>query len=67
MPSGARSASRALTAAGELRLHEFQSHVFRNTRWLRVWLPPGYSQPESQDRHYPVLYLSDGQNLFDPD
>jgi predicted alpha/beta superfamily hydrolase len=33
---------------------------------LRVWLPPGYSAPENQSRHYPVLYLNDGQNLFDP-
>jgi predicted alpha/beta superfamily hydrolase len=52
--------------AGELRLHELQSRIFRNTRLLRVWLPPGYSAPENQDRHYPVLYLNDGQNLFDP-
>ena len=32
------------TAAGELQLHEFQSVIFRNTRLLRVWLPPGYNQ-----------------------
>jgi predicted alpha/beta superfamily hydrolase len=52
--------------AGELRLHELQSRIFRNTRMLRVWLPPGYSAPENQSRHYPVFYLNDGQNLFDP-
>jgi enterochelin esterase-like enzyme len=52
--------------AGELRLHEFQSQIFRNTRMLRVWLPPGYSAPENQGRHYPVFYFNDGQNLFDP-
>ena len=51
---------------GELRLHEFPSKVFRNTRMLRVWLPPGYEAPENQLRRYPVLYLNDGQNLFDP-
>jgi len=62
--SGVPTASAA--AAGELRLHEFQSPIFRNTRWLRVWLPPGYSQAENQGRYYPVLYLNDGQNLFDP-
>ena len=33
---------------------------------LRVWLPPGYGAPENQGRHYPVFYLNDGQNLFDP-
>jgi predicted alpha/beta superfamily hydrolase len=52
--------------AGELRLHELQSRIFRNTRQLQIWLPPGYSAPENQGRHYPVLYLNDGQNLFDP-
>src|SRR5579862_751048 len=52
--------------AGELRLHELQSQIFRNTRMLRVWLPPGYSATENQGRHYPVFYLNDGQNLFDP-
>jgi predicted alpha/beta superfamily hydrolase len=52
--------------AGELRLHELQSRIFRNTRMLRVWLPPGYSATENQGRHYPVFYLNDGQNLFDP-
>ena len=52
--------------AGELRLHELQSRIFRNTRMLRVWLPPGYNAPENQGRHYPVFYLNDGQNLFDP-
>jgi enterochelin esterase-like enzyme len=52
--------------AGELRLHEFQSQIFRNTRMLRVWLPPGYSAPQNQGWHYPVFYLNDGQNLFDP-
>ena len=52
--------------AGELRLHELQSRIFRNTRQLRIWVPPGYNAPENQARHYPVFYLNDGQNLFDP-
>ena len=56
----------SLELAGELRLHELQSRIFRNTRMLRVWLPPGYSAPENQGRYYPVFYLNDGQNLFDP-
>ena len=53
-------------ATGDLRLHEFRSRVFRNTRFLRVWLPPGYDEPANSGRHYPVLYLNDGQNLFEP-
>lgn len=33
-------------------------------RDLLVWLPPGYDAPENAGRHYPVLYMHDGQNLF---
>ncbi len=56
---------RAPGAAGHLRLHEFRSRIFRNTRLLRVWLPRGYDGAENAERHYPVLYLNDGQNLFE--
>jgi predicted alpha/beta superfamily hydrolase len=56
---------RAGGATGDLRLHEFRSRVFRNTRFVRVWLPPGYDDAENQNRRYPVLYLNDGQNLFE--
>jgi enterochelin esterase-like enzyme len=47
---------------GSLRIHRFRSRVFRNTRFVRVWTPPGFDA----SRRYPVLYLNDGQNLFDP-
>jgi len=53
------------SVTGDLRLHEFHSRVFRNTRMLRVWLPPRYDAPGNASRRYPVLYLNDGQNLFD--
>lgn len=56
---------RAESATGDLRLHEFHSRIFHNTRFLRVWLPPEYETPENTGRHYPVLYLNDGQNLFE--
>ena len=56
---------RADSATGDLRLHEFRSRVFRNTRFLRVWLPPGYDDAGNAGRRYPVLYLNDGQNLFE--
>ena len=52
-------------ATGDLRLHEFRSRIFRNVRFLRVWLPPGYDDAANSDVHYPVLYLNDGQNLFE--
>ncbi|HEY6092058.1 MAG TPA: alpha/beta hydrolase-fold protein [Gemmatimonadales bacterium] len=32
-------------------------------RNVEIWLPPGY---DSSTARYPVLYMSDGQNLFDP-
>ena len=48
----------------ELRKHEqFASRFLRNRRDIIVYLPPGYD-PEG-DRRFPVLYLQDGQNLFD--
>jgi predicted alpha/beta superfamily hydrolase len=56
---------RATGATGDLRIHEFGSRIFRNTRFLRVWLPPGYEDPQNQTMRYPVLYLNDGQNLFE--
>lgn len=33
-------------------------------RDIFVWLPPGYEAVT--DKHYPVLYMHDGQNLIDP-
>jgi enterochelin esterase-like enzyme len=62
---GSTGVIRAGGAVGDLRLHEFHSHVFRNTRFLRVWLPTGYEDAENSQRYYPVLYLNDGQNLFE--
>src|SRR5215469_4489769 len=56
---------RVQAAAGDLRLHEFRSRIFRNTRFLRVWLPPGYEDSSNAGRRYPVFYLNDGQNLFE--
>ncbi len=44
--------------------HErFPSRFLRNQRDLIVYLPPGYDA--HPDRHFPVLFLHDGQNLFD--
>jgi enterochelin esterase-like enzyme len=33
-------------------------------RTVDVWLPPGYA--DNPSKRYPVLYMHDGQNLFDP-
>ncbi len=65
---GAQAASEVIrveSATGDLRLHQLLSRVFRNTRFVRVWLPPGYDEPGNAGRSYPVLYLNDGQNLFE--
>ncbi len=53
------------TVSGDLRLHELNSKIFGNTRTIRVLLPPGYDAAENRARRYPVLYMLDGQNLFD--
>jgi enterochelin esterase-like enzyme len=55
----------ATGATGDLRIHKFSSRIFRNSRFLRIWLPPGYDDPGNQGQQYPVLYLNDGQNLFE--
>ena len=48
-----------------LQTHEnFRSEFLKNERTLVVYLPPGYDA--RADLRYPVLYLQDGQNLFDP-
>jgi len=49
---------------GALRLHpDFRSRYLSTPRGLAVYVPPGYGEP---GRRYPVFYLQDGQNLFDP-
>ena len=58
-------AAKPTSVVGDLRLHKFDSRVFANQRFLRVWLPPDYDAPQSRDRHYPIFYLNDGQNLFE--
>jgi predicted alpha/beta superfamily hydrolase len=53
------------TVSGDLRIQLLTSRIFDNTRSIRVLLPPGYDAPENRGKRYPVLYLLDGQNLFD--
>lgn len=55
--------TKASTATGDLRLHDFSSRIFGNSRTIRVLLPPHYD--EHPKVKYRVLYLNDGQNLFD--
>lgn len=53
------------TVTGDLRLHRLDSRIFSNSRTIRVLLPVGYDAPENARTRYAVLYLLDGQNLFD--
>jgi predicted alpha/beta superfamily hydrolase len=45
------------------RLHDVESPELGNRRDVLVYLPPSYV---GSGRHYPVVYMHDGQNLFDP-
>ncbi len=52
------------TLTGNIQSHpQFESRILRNKRDVQVYLPPGYRR--SRTRRYPVLYLHDGQNVFD--
>ena len=42
---------------------DVRSAHLRPTRHVEIWLPPGY---DSSSTRYPVIYMHDGQNLFDP-
>ena len=45
------------------RIHGFESKILGNKRDVTIYVPPNYD--ERPDSRYPVLYMQDGQNLFD--
>ena len=52
------------TLTGNIRRHRaFPSRILGNRRDILVYLPRGYGRLSR--RRYPVLYLQDGQNVFD--
>ena len=53
------------TVSGDLHVHTLKSTIFGNERKVRVLLPEGYGDAANKDRRYPVLYMLDGQNVFD--
>jgi predicted alpha/beta superfamily hydrolase len=53
-----------LSRVGSIETHPALPSRHVGPRELQVWLPPGYADREPQ-RRYPVLYLHDGQNVFD--
>jgi len=49
---------------GRLDTMQFASEVFGNTRQVTIYLPAGYD--DHPEQRYAVLYMNDGQNLFEP-
>lgn len=50
---------------GNYRIWEsMHSEFLKKDRTVVIWLPPGYAQ--ETDKRYPVLYMQDGQQVFDP-
>lgn len=54
----------AITATGTVQGWQDLPSRHVAARTVDVWLPPSYGRDPS--RRYPVLYMHDGQNLFDP-
>lgn len=58
------SAQQPHTLTGDIRSHKsFHSNILNNDRDIVVYLPPGYEL--TKRKRYSVLYMHDGQNLFD--
>jgi predicted alpha/beta superfamily hydrolase len=49
---------------GIVKYHRQMAGEGIKPRDVIVWLPPSYEK--SPDKRYPVLYMHDGQNVFDP-
>ena len=53
-----------LKATGHVDSYQDVPSAYVPARNVDVWLPPSYAK--HPQRRYPVLYMHDGQNLFDP-
>jgi predicted alpha/beta superfamily hydrolase len=57
---------RTIKVQGDLRRVQVAGGVIGGrTRELLVWLPPGYEAGAKDGLRYPVLYMHDGQNVFE--
>ncbi len=59
---------RELQVTGDIRRIEVRGGsggAENATRDLLIWLPEEYNAPENSHKTYPVLYMFDGQNLFE--
>ena len=59
---GAGKELRGNTVGNVRRIEQVFSPELNNRRDIHVYLPPSYV---TSGRHYPVIYMHDGQNLFD--
>lgn len=50
------------TIVGKVRMEKIELPTFAGERHLRIYLPPDY---DSSNKNYPVIYMTDAQNLFD--
>lgn len=66
LPGEALSARPGVT--GMVRVHAAMAPAAGGLlpRDVFVWLPRGYEHPLKATQRYPVLYMHDGQNCFDP-
>jgi predicted alpha/beta superfamily hydrolase len=61
---GSAAAQQPHTLTGDVRFHKnLYSKILNNNRDVIVYLPPGYNANKSA--RYSVLYMHDGQNIFD--
>jgi predicted alpha/beta superfamily hydrolase len=61
-----RAASDELAENPRYTVYEFRSAIFPQVRDVMVYLPPQYFEAaDDEEARFPVLYLHDGQNLFD--
>ena len=57
--------SQAGGIVGTVRYHRgLRGEGLKHARDVIVWMPPSYGKETS--KRYPVLYMHDGQNIFDP-
>jgi len=54
----------ATPAVGDVHRHAHMPSQFIQPRHVDVWRPPGFGADAAT--RYPVIYMQDGQNLFDP-
>jgi enterochelin esterase-like enzyme len=48
-----------------VELDQACSTTLGNCRAVTAYLPPAYDAPDTAQRHYPVLFMHDGQNVWD--